>query len=212
MRTLIAMALVALCGCAAVPVTPPPKPVLAAGPTRTVYVVNDDAHTGIIVRAADVPREAWPARKDFPDAEYLELGWGEREYYIREDESIWLGLRALFWSESSTIHVVALNRPIAREFPGAEILEFRVSEAGFAKLVAFVAASHERDAAGRTFVLAPGQRPHSRFYASHRRFAFRETCNTWVARTLQEAGVDVDPHRSATARGLIGQLRALALR
>ena len=33
-------------------------------------------HSGIVVRAADVPATAWPARRDFASAEYLEVGWG----------------------------------------------------------------------------------------------------------------------------------------
>lgn len=209
-RLATVVALLALCGCASVPPPAQPPPALSATPTRTIHVVTDEAHTGLIVRAADVPAAAWPARRDFPGAEYLELGWGEREYYIREDMTLWLGLRALFWSDKSTIHVVAFSGPIEREFPGAQVLEFRVPEAGFARLVAFVAESHERDAAGRPIALAPGQRPHSRFYASARRFSFRETCNTWIARALREAGVDVDPGRAVTAAGLMRQLRQAA--
>lgn len=210
MWRLITILLVTLAGCARAPLDELPQ--LQASEMRTVHVAAHGWHTGLIVRSGDVPRDAWPARVDFPDAEYLEVGWGEREYYVREDAGVWLGLRALLWSTSSAIHVVAFRGPIAHQFPGAEIIELSVPEAGLQRLVAFVGASHELDAAGRAIVLAPGRRPASRFYASHRRFHLFETCNTWVARALQEAGVPVEPGSAGTTEALMRQLRPLALR
>lgn len=192
----------------------PAPPAVAAHPVgeRVVYVARHNGHTGLIVRAADVPRDAWPARRDLPDAEYLELGWGEREYYIREDEGPWLALRALFWSQASAIHVFAFKGSPAAAFPQARLVELHLSAAGFDRLVGFVAASHERDSAGRTRVLAPGQQPGSLFYASHRRFHVLETCNTWIARALREAGLPVEPARAPTAPALMRQLQGLAVR
>ncbi len=43
------------------------------------FVVSHGYHSGLAVRARDVPEGAWPARRDFPDAEFLVMGWGERE-------------------------------------------------------------------------------------------------------------------------------------
>jgi uncharacterized protein (TIGR02117 family) len=176
------------------------------GDARIIYVAGHGMHTGLIVRAEDVPIEAWPARKDMAGAEYLELGWGDREYYVREDAGLALGTRALLWPTSSAIHVVGFSGSIQAAFPGSEIIELRVPAARFERLVAFVAQTHERDAAGRAVYLAPGQRPGARFYASHRKFHLLETCNTWVARALREAGVAVT--LPITAEGLLRQLRA----
>ena len=206
LRCAAAIVLFMLAGCASSP--PAAEVPRDGGPSRVFYVANHGWHTGLIVRSADVPREAWPARRDFPDARYLELGWGDREYYMREDPGIWLGLRALFWPTDSAIHAVAVRDAIEREFPASEIVELRVSEAGFRRLVEFVAASHARDAAGDWIVLGPGQRPdRSRFYASGRRFHLFETCNTWVARALREAGVPINPRAAITAGSLMRQVR-----
>jgi uncharacterized protein (TIGR02117 family) len=143
---------------------------------------------------------------------YLELGWGDREYYVRERPGIWLSLRALFWPTDSAIHLVGVPGAIEREFPTSEIVELSVSEAGFQRMVEFVAASHARNAAGDWIVLAPGQRPNrSRFYASERRFHLFETCNTWVARALHEAGLPINASAAITAGSLMRQVRSARL-
>jgi uncharacterized protein (TIGR02117 family) len=165
-------------------------------------------HTGLIVRSADVAHDAWPARADFAHAEYLELGWGDREYYMHREPGPLLALRAVLWPTPGAVHAVGFSGPIAREFPGSEILELRVEPAGFSRLVEFVRASH----APEPNDLGPGQRTNSRFYASERRFHLFETCNTWVARALAEAGVPVDPGSAMTASQLLHQLRHLNAR
>jgi uncharacterized protein (TIGR02117 family) len=196
-----------LAGCAGSP--PAVGTQAESGPSRTLYVAKHGWHSGLAVRSADIPQDAWPARREFSDARYLELGWGDREYYMRENPGIWLGLRALFWPTDSAIHAVAVRGAIEREFPASEIVDLRVSEEGFRRLVEFVAASHARDAAGDWIVLGPGQRPNrSRFYASGRRFHLFETCNTWVARALREAGVRIDPRAAISGGGLMRQVRS----
>ena len=206
MRCAAAILLFLLAGCAGSP--PDAETQADSVPIRILYVAAHGWHSGLIVRSADVPPQAWPARRDFPEAQYLELGWGDREYYMREDPGIWLGLRALLWPTDSAIHAVGVRGAIEREFPTSEIVELRVPEQGFRRLVQFVAASHARDAAGDWTVLGPGQRPNSsRFYASERRFHLFETCNTWVARALREAGVRIDPRAAITAGSLMRQVR-----
>jgi uncharacterized protein (TIGR02117 family) len=196
-RLLALLALLAA-GCAASGPNPGAAP---DGPA--LYVAGHGMHTGLIVRTADLPPLAWPAQRDFPRAEYLELGWGDREYYQAEDFSLWLGLRALLWSTESAVHVVGFSGPAERAFPGSEIVPLRVSPEGFERMVAFIAGTFQDDG----IRLGPGQREGSVFYASDRRFHLFETCNTWVARALREGGLNVSPRRAITAEGLLSQLR-----
>ena len=101
---LLLLALVVLAsGCAA---QSHPGAALAADAQETthrVHVVRHGAHSGIVVRAAEVPLQAWPARREFSDAEYLEVGWGDRAFYQAPDPSVWLGLRALLWPTAGEI-------------------------------------------------------------------------------------------------------------
>ena len=175
--------------------------------THRVHVVRHGWHSGIVVRAADVPAQAWPARREFADAEYLELGWGDRAYYQASAPSVWLGLRALLWPTAGVLHMVAFSGPVERYFASAESVALEITPQGLARLVAAVSASHELDAAGRPIPLGPGLYGTSRFYASSEAFHLFATCNVWVAGMLREAGVPVSPTLSPTSGALFAQLR-----
>ena len=175
--------------------------------THRVHVVRHGWHSGIVVRAADVPLQAWPARREFADAEYLEVGWGDRAYYRAPDPSLWLGLRALLWPTAGVLHMVAFSGPVEHYFASAEIVALQITPQGFARLVAAVSASHELDATGQPIPLGPGPYGKSRFYASSEAFHLFATCNGWVAAMLREAGVPLSPALSPTAGMLFAQLR-----
>ena len=172
-----------------------------------VHVVRHGWHSGIVVRTADVPEHTWPARREFPDAEYLEVGWGDRAYYQATDPSLWLGLRALLWPTAGVLHMVAFSGPVEHYFASAEIVALQLTPQGFARLVAAISASHELDAAGQPIPLGPGLYGKSRFYASREAFHLLATCNVWVAAMLREAGVPVSPTLSPTSGALFAQLR-----
>ena len=205
---LLLLALVVLVpGCAA-QLNPGSAPAADAQATmHRVHVVRHGWHSGIVVRAADVPLQAWPARREFADAEYLEVGWGDRAYYPAPDPSVWLGLRALLWPTAGVLHMVAFSGPVEHYFASAEIVALQLTPQGFARLVAAVSASHELDAASQPIPLGPGLYGTSRFYASREVFHLFATCNVWVAAMLREAGVPVSPTLSPTSGALFAKLR-----
>ena len=198
------LALAVLTGCAArTQITPTAVPAEAAYP---LYVVRHSWHTGIVVPAAQIPSSAWPAHDRLADAEYLEVGWGDRDFYQAARPGLWLGMRALLWPTPGALHIVAFKGPV-ETFPGAEILELRVSAAGLERLIARVRESHELDATGRAIALGPALYGTGRFYASREQFHLFKTCNVWVATLLHEAGVPIDAGSALTASNLLSQLR-----
>lgn len=203
---------VVLSACAAAWSAPAVAPILstAAPPvTLSVHVVSYGWHTGIVLRAADVSARAWPARADFPDAQYLEVGWGDRDYYQASAPGLWLALKAVFWPTPGVLRVVAFDGAVERYFGAAEVIEIGVSEPGLRRMLDYVRNSHELDAAGRPMALGPDLYGHSRFYASRERFHLFKTCNVWVATVLREAGLPVTPALTITAGRLMAQLRPL---
>lgn len=177
-----------------------------ASDTVTVLVVSHGWHSGLVIPAAVIDEDAWPARREFPDAEHFEVGWGDRAYYQATDPGLWAGLRALLWPSPGVLHVVALRGAPAQHFPGAPVATLDISRDGAQSLVAAIAASHERDGEGRPIAFGPSLYSQGRFYASVERFHLFATCNVWVAKRLRDAGVAVRPALALTAGMLFAQL------
>jgi len=171
-----------------------------------VHVVTHGWHTGLSLQASDIDFARWPALPHPARARHIEVGWGERDYYPAPGFNLWYGFKALFWPTASTLHVTGFDEPPRRSFPMSEVVELRVSRAGFERLLAYIASSFEQDAAP----LAPSLYASGAFYPSHEKFHLFKTCNVWVARGLREAGIEVRP--SLTPEGLVAQLRPLASR
>jgi uncharacterized protein (TIGR02117 family) len=175
-------------------------------PGITVHVVSHGWHSGIIVPAALADAHDWPVRKEFPRAEYYEVGWGDRAYYQATDPGWWLGLRALLWPNPGVLQMVAIEGPPQAAFPATPMVAVRVSHEGAQRLAASIAASHQRDTGSAAIALGPALYGQGRFYASVERFHLFATCNVWVARRLHDGGLDLHPSLALTAGMLFGQL------
>ena len=174
---------------------------------RRVWVVRHDWHTGLVLRREDVPADVWPERDDFSGAEYLDVGWGDRDFYRAPRGSLWLGLKAAFWANDSVLHVAAFSAPPAVYFAGREVAEIGLSIRGFRALAAFIADAHARTGEGRAILLGPGTYGDSRFYLGRERYVLT-TCNVWTARALRAGGFPITPFWAITAANVMLQVES----
>ena len=172
----------------------------------TIHVVAHGWHSALIVPAAIVAPQQWPARTEFPDAEYFEVGWGDREYYQAAYPDLLRAFPGLMWPNPGVLQVVAFSGPPNHKFLGAPIATLRITRAGAQRLVEAIAASHERDAQGRFIAFGPSLYGEGRFYASVESFSLLVNCNVWVARRLRDAGVRIYPGLAPTVGMLFTQL------
>lgn len=193
----VGIALLGLGACASDPRAPGPGAQAAAAVaaetaargsagTRTVHVVREGWHSGLVLRAADLPPSS-PLVHEFPNADYLEVGWGDRAFYMAPNPGPWLALRALAWPTPGVLHLAAV--PKATAGSGEDIAgKVRLTPAEFRRLHERLLASFDTDAQGRLQPLGPGLRgAGSRFYASRERFHLFKNCHTWTAQVLREA-------------------------
>jgi uncharacterized protein (TIGR02117 family) len=199
----LALVLAAGCGGPVAGLYPP----RAGEPVNAVWVVAHGWHAGIAVRASDLPATLWPERRDLPRADYLEVGWGDHDYWQAEDPGLRLALNALFLPTPSVVRLIAVDEPLAAAFPGAEIVEIRLSRAGFERLLRFVDDTFARTGAGPATALGPAQWPHSRFYPAHGSYHLFRTSNTWTARALREAGLPITPAFALMSGGVLRSIR-----
>ena len=183
---LILSVLIVGAGCSVTPVQSEP---VGGKPARTVLLVSHGQHTGIIVRAGDIPEGLWPESTDYPGAEYLEVGWGDREFYPAPDPSVGDALRAAFVPGAAVLHVVGLTDHPTHVLSFSELVALEISEAGFERLIEFIAATHDRAGAKRAEPIGPGLYLDSHFYLALGSFHLFNNCNTWVVNALRAAGL-----------------------
>jgi uncharacterized protein (TIGR02117 family) len=170
--------------------------------------VSHGWHSGLVFTAADLPAGSL-LRRAFPHAVAIEVGWGDRAFYMAREPGVWLGLRALAWPTPGVLHVVGLAGPPRTMFPDSEVVDVHVSQPRLDRMHEAVEASFERDVAGDPIALGEGLYGNGRFYASRERFHGLRTCNVWAAQVLQHGGLPLQPLLAITTTGLLRQAARL---
>jgi len=178
----------------------PPRP---NEPFKTIYLVSHGWHAGIVVRRKDIPPGIWPQHKDFPEAEYLEVGWGDKDYYMTPQPHLGITLKAGLLPSASVLHVVGFRGAVTHYFPHSEVIRINLSEAGFERLCAYLASSYAENEAGHSQPLGPSLYGDGQFYLSRETYHAFNTCNVWSARALRAAGCPITPAFTLTVDTLI---------
>jgi len=202
--------LAASCSACAAPVRETPAPG-ESEPRKTIYLVSHGWHAGIVLRRADIPDSIWPELGDFPDAQYLEVGWGDMDFYQTPDPHMGLILKAALLPTASVLQIVGFNRSVPAYFPYSEIIRIELSSASFEHLSSTIAASFATDEAGNTTSLGPGLYGNSRFYLSRETYHLFNTCNVWTARALRAAGLPITPATATKVESLMSQARKFGM-
>jgi len=183
----------------------PPK---AGESTKIIYLINhNDWHTGIIMKMRDISPHVWPEISDFEKFTYLEVGWGDKDYYQDQEPNFWVTIKAVFWPTESVLHVVGFNSPVEQFFFESEIIELELSDKGFENLSNFIHNTYARNELKETLELGEGKFENSLFYLAKGKFHLFKTCNVWTAQAIRSTGFPITPFYSITASNIIYQVR-----
>ena len=209
---LVVLTAIAVGACAGPAVSPRPVSDDASGMARKeVWVVSHGWHTRVAVRGADVDSTLWPESRDFGEVAYLEVGWGDRDFYPKPEPSVWDAIDAVVRATPAALHVGALDAPPHEAFGERSVVRLSVPAAGIDGLARFIAAHYERDAARSAVRIAPGYYPRSAFYrATGRYHALAYNSNRWAASALQAAGAAIEPGCIVTSGALMRKAAAIA--
>jgi uncharacterized protein (TIGR02117 family) len=174
--------------------------------TEPVYVIAEGWHTDICLPAARIPAPLNALRADYPRAEWLEIGWGQRDVFMTPEPSLAEMMRACLPGPA-----VALVLPLLAPTPEAlrtpaQVLMLRASTAGFARLCDAVWGYFAKDTEGRPRRIGPGACGDCLFYASDGTYDLAHTCNTWTAEMLRAGGFPVTTVGVVTAADVMDQI------
>ena len=192
---------------------PPPLPTYqeAAGDGVTIFLIAAGWHTEIVLAVHAVHDSLRAVTPDFPGAQYLSFGWGERNYYMAREPSVGDAMSALF-SGPAVLLVTPLYRPPRDSRANARVFELSLSTAGLDRLSNYLWAAFEKSGDGSPRRLVAGPEPGSVFYAATGTYSASYTCNTWTAEGLRVGGVPVTPAGVVFVDQLTDQLRSLGTR
>ena len=176
-----------------------------------VLITSNGWHTDIAIARADVSADRLPEVADFPDAAYLQFGWGDAAFYQSRDPGIGTTLGAAF-PGPAVVHLAGLARRPSETFKDIEEVTLTLDAAQFEKLVRYLHDSFARNGNARAASTGEGVYAFSRFYPATGEFHLFNTCNTWTARGLETAGVAVTASGVRTADDVMAQLRMPARR
>ena len=178
---------------------------------KSVAIAIHGWHSGIVVKTSDISVDSLPEIKDFSGAEYLEIGWGDREYYQAPDPGWGLALKAALWSSRSVLHLAGFTGAVEKFFPASEIYGIALSDDEFQRLIGFISDTFARSDDPALQGVQPGLYGTGGFYPAKGRFHLFRNCNTWVAEALHAAGLPVSPAHVVTAGNLSHQVRAFGI-
>lgn len=200
----VSMLLLVLFACSS-----PPKGLFPPGPNepfKSIYLASHGWHAGIVIKRSDIPPGVWPEQNDFPEAEYLEVGWGDKDYYMTPDPGIGITLKAGLLPTDSVLHVVGFSGSVSRYFSRSDVTRIDLTIEGFNRLCLYISSSYARDAAGKSQALGPGLYGKSRFYQSRESYHAFNTCNVWTARALKNSGCPIVPGTTLTVEELMSRV------
>ena len=137
----------------------------------------------------------------------MEVGWGDETYYQSEKNTLWMGIRALFWPTDSVLHVAALQTDPETYFSNNEVIELTLSKRGFIRLVKFIDRSFALNEKKQIIKLGSGLYGTSRFYRAEGRFHLFNNCNSWSAKAIRSSGFPISTFYVFTANDLMYQLK-----
>ena len=195
---------------------PPP----AGAGAHAVAVVDHGYHAGLVLTREPLQTVArdhglaalLAVTVRFADYRSLELGWGDEGFYRHVPDlgalTLGIALRALFGRDNpSVLHVVGLSREPAQLFGSERVVALALSDEGLLRLAHRLDATFARGTDGGPIELGIGIYGPSLFYRATDAYHVANTCNHWLARLLNAAGVPVSMFAATTSTGLVTELR-----
>jgi len=209
----VALIALAAANCAG-PAASPPRSAERSSltlPLKDVWVVRHGWHTRVAVRQSDVGVSLWPESRDLGEVQYLEVGWGDRDYYPKQRPSIWDLIDPVIRATPAALYVGGFDDSPSEFFRETPVVQLSVRADGLDGLARFIHEHYVRDAAGKPIRIQPGSYPRSWFYfATGRYHAVAYNSNHWTATALQAAGAPTDPASALTAGMVMRQATEIA--
>lgn len=137
----------------------------------------------------------------------VDIGWGDEVIYQEAEIRSCSAVRAMMIPSSSVIRVEGFDADMKDVVAwSGRAAMFRLSDVEFIRLCEFIDASLMKDGDGKP-VVASRHGGEVIFFRSPHLYHMFNTCNTWIARALNHAGIDISPVCVITAGTLFRRMK-----
>lgn len=157
----------------------------------SIYLIKQNWHTGIILKKEDVKINILPVIKDFSKADFLDIGWGDREFYLHPGFDFELAFKALFYPTPSVIRIQGVHSINYYLNSSDAAVEIKISKNSFDKLCAFISNSFNKNE-NKNILITERNKNTIKYYEAKENYSIFNTCNTWIAKGLKNAGFEID--------------------
>jgi hypothetical protein len=154
--------------------------------------------------SADDMRPLAFARAEFPAANYMFFGFGDRHYLLAKHHNAPV-LSGALWPGPALILLTALQGTPAAAFGDSHVIELQLSAPHARAVQSFI-----RGSISNLAPYAKGPYEGSLYFAASTRYSAFHTCNTWAAEALQAGDVPVRSRGVIFASQLWSPVRTLA--
>jgi uncharacterized protein (TIGR02117 family) len=176
--------------------------------TDRIYVIDRGWHTDIGLPVSELRGKLAMVGANFPGANTLTIGFGDRAYLLERKTDFFDMLRALFPGQAALL-VTGLSLPPAAAFGADKVVTLAIAKPQLEALEEFLAGYFASQGAAQPVPLAEGPYPGSLFFASDATYDAFFTCNSWTAESLRAAGYPVSTTLVIFADQVMAEARRL---
>lgn len=163
---------------------------------KSVRVVCNEWHCELILDLDYFDSESIVRKTRFSSSGYLQIGWGDRDFYMSRTPGVWYALKAALWPTDGVLHLRMHHgdeHQLSRHFRYHNVAVVRIREDQLNEMISYIEESFAKDPDGNPVYLDRGWWTNSAFYLSSRDYYLPHTCNYWTARALSRSGLNLTP-------------------
>lgn len=181
--------------------------ILLFAQTQKIYIAKSYWHTGLIVEINEISLKALPVLNNFSDSEFVDIGMGERDFYMSPSRDIIPAARAILIPTNAAIRIADVPGDTAFLRRTSDyLISMELDSISFKNLLSYVNESISKNDDNEVSIIEERAGGSIVFYNSPLSYHLFNTCNTWLARALQKSGIDIKPSDVVTSKDLFYRL------
>lgn len=184
----------------------PPQTQSQTQPSHSISLVQHGWHVGLLVPTPLIFKEIPQLKERFPNAQFLEIGWGDRGFYQSKELTWDVYLSAIFWPSASTMHIVGVHEDFESFTQNRTTQKLCLSQVELSQMIKFIRSSFQKDDSKQIQSSVKGLYGDSQFYQGQGRYNWTYTCNRWVAEALKSSGLSLWSQGLLTSQSLMSEV------